>query len=534
MKFGKFLKNIIPKTLKERIKTEVLYLQNRKFLLETKRHYKKVLGDVRKKEKYSFGVYVVFDSTFGAYELVDLLKKDTRFSVKIVIIPDVSRGKNHMKHQYLETKNFFINKYGNSGFSRALVQKQDRTESDFSTVLIFNILMSCVLYAILFFASPAIAKFYKTPELRSLQRVFFLVIILNSLTVVQNAQLQILVDFRRIAIINTITTILSGVIGIIFAYKGTGPWAIVAQRLSYSCLSAICYWVIGKWKPKTGFSKKSFKQLFSFGSKLLISGFLSTTLTNINNLVIGKYYNPESLGHYTRAQQFPELTSGCLNSVISTSTFPLLASLQDKKEELIKTVKKLLRMTSMLVFPAMVGLAVLSKPIILVLLGEKWLPAAKLMFWLSISYILVPLSTINLNVLNAIGRSDIFLKVDILKIPIIILVMIITFPISIKAVVIGKASASIIYFVINAFMLGKLYNFGAIKQLLCAWKYIISSIIMGIIVMVETFLIPSDLILIIVGIISGAVVYALLLFVLKDEEFFITLNKIKGKLKKNG
>lgn len=428
----------------------------------------------------------------------------------------------------------FSNVFIDSGFTRALIQKQDRTESDYSTVLIFNVVMSVFLYVVLFFCSPAIAKFYKTPELVTLQRVFFLLLIINSLIVVQNAQLQILVDFKRIAIINTVTTILSGLIGIVFAYKGCGPWAIVIQRLSYSGLSVVCYWIIGKWKPKTGFSKKSFKQLFSFGSKLLISGFLSTVLTNINNLVIGKFYTPESLGYYTRAQQFPELTSGSLNSVLTTSTFPLLASLQNEKEELVKTVKKLIRMTSMLVFPTMLGLAILSKPIISVLLGQKWLPTAELMFWLSLSYVFVPLSAINLNVLNAIGRSDIFLKVDISKIPIIILVMIITFPISMKAIVIGKASASIIYFVINAFMLGKLYNFGAIKQLLCAWKYIISSIIMGIIVMVETFLIPSDLILIIVGIISGAVVYALLLFVLKDEEFFITLNKIKGKLKKNG
>lgn len=426
----------------------------------------------------------------------------------------------------------FSNVFIDSGFTRALIQKQDRTESDYSTVLIFNVVMSVFLYVVLFFCSPAIAKFYKTPELVTLQRVFFLLLIINSLIVVQNAQLQILVDFKRIAIINTVTTILSGLIGIVFAYKGFGPWAIVIQRLSYSGLSAVCYWIIGKWKPKTGFSKKSFKQLFSFGSKLLISGFLSTVLTNINNLVIGKFYNPESLGYYTRAQQFPELTSGSLNSVLTTSTFPLLASLQNEKEELVKTVKKLIRLTSMLVFPAMLGLAILSKPIISVLLGQKWLPTAELMFWLSLSYVFVPLSSINLNVLNAIGRSDIFLKLDISKIPIIILVMIITFPISMKAVVIGKASASIIYFVINAFMLGKLYNFGAIKQLLCAWKYIVSALIMAVFVVLIDYFIQSDLLSLIIGIMAGIIIYSLFLFILRDEEFMNLLKKIMNKIKK--
>lgn len=425
----------------------------------------------------------------------------------------------------------FSNVFIDSGFSRALIQKQDRTENDYSTVLIFNIIISIIIYIILFFASPAIAQFYKTPELLQLQRVFFLVIILNSLTVVQNAQLQINVDFKHIAIINSFSVIISGIIAIIAAYNGLGPFALVFQTLSKALISAIMFWVIGKWVPKTGFSKKSFKNLFGFGSKLLVSGLLSTTITNVYNLVIGKVYNPATLGYYTRAQQFPEITSGTIASVLNKTTFPLMSSLQNNKDELANVLKKLIKMTSMIVFPAMIGLACLSEPIILVLLGEKWLPASNLLFWISLSYIFTPLSILNMNVLNAIGRSDLFLKIDLIKIPFIILTMIITFPISLKAIVIGKAITAFLWFYINGFLIGRFYNFGAFKQLFCSWKYIVSALIMGVIVIFIDKLVVSNVLSLILGLFGGVFSYILLLIIFKDVEFYRILIKLKGKIK---
>ncbi len=412
----------------------------------------------------------------------------------------------------------FSNVFIESGFPRALVQKQDRTELDFSTTLIFNILVSCVLYIILFFASPAIAVFYKTPELIALQRVFFIVIILNSLTIVQSAKLQINVDFKTIAIINGISTITSGLIAILAAYKGLGPWALVIQTLSRASISVILYWIFGHWIPKTGFSKESFKKLFGFGSKLLASGLLATTMTNINNLVIGKIYNPESLGFYTRAQQFPDLTAGTLNSVLNNSTFPMMAELQNNPDELLKSFKKLIKFTTLLVFPAMTGITLLSKPIILVLLGEKWLQASDLLFWLALSYMFVPLSSLNLNLLNAIGRSDLFLKIDISKIPIIITTMAITFPISLKAVAIGNVVTAFIYFYMNTFMIGRLYNFGAIKQLLLCWKGILSTFIMAIVLFFLEHYINNVILCLILGIITGVSVYFIALLLMREEE----------------
>ena len=425
----------------------------------------------------------------------------------------------------------FSNVFIDSGFSRALIQKQDRTENDYSTVLIFNIVISIIIYIILFFASPAIAQFYKTPELLQLQRVFFLVIILNSLTVVQNAQLQINVDFKHIAIINSFSVIISGIIAIIAAYNGLGPFALVIQTLSKALISAIMFWIIGKWVPKTGFSKKSFKNLFGFGSKLLVSGLLSTTITNVYNLVIGKVYNPASLGYYTRAQQFPEITSGTIASVLNTTTFPLMSSLQNNKDELANTLKKLIKMTSMIVFPAMIGLACLAEPIILMLLGEQWLPAANLLFWIALSYVFTPLSILNMNVLNAIGRSDLFLKIDLIKIPFILLTMIITFPISLKAIVIGKAVTAFLWLYINGYLIGKIYAFGAFKQLLCSWKYIISALIMGGIVTFVDFIVESSILSVFFGVFSGIFSYVLLLFLFKDSLVYDIMKKLKTRLK---
>lgn len=429
---------------------------------------------------------------------------------------------------FLAFSNIFID----SGFSRALIQKQDRSEIDYSTTLIFNVVVSVILYLLLFIFSPTIANFYETPELVGLQRVFFLVIILNSLTVVQNAQLQLKVNFKRIAVINSLTTIVSGIIGVIAAYKGLGPWALVIQNLARAFTSVICFWIIGGWIPKTGFSFSAFKKLFGFGSKLLFSGFLSTTFSNVYRLIIGKIYTPASLGHYTRAVQFPDLTIGTLNSVANTVTFPLMSSLQEDKEELVKTLKRLIKITSLFIFPAIAGMAVLSKPIVLVFLGEKWAYAGELLFFLCFAELFTCHNSLNMNVLNAIGRSDLFLKVDLIKFPFMFAMMAICFPISLRAVVIGRVVNAFIYFYINTFMIGKLYNFGFFRQILCSWKYIVATTVMSLIVAVINYSIPSNFLSLVICVPSGIIIYMVLLFILRDEEFLFLGKKIFGKILK--
>ena len=421
----------------------------------------------------------------------------------------------------------FSNVFIDSGFSRALIQFQNRSEADFSTVFIFNTLISVLLYLVLFFCAPLVASFFKIQLLVRLQRVLFLVLILQALIVVQNTKLQIAVDFKKLALINFFTVLLGGAAGIYAAFYGLGVWALVIQQIVKNLIALLLYWSLGRWYPSARFSFESFKKLFTFGSKLLISGLLSTTVNNIDSLIIGKLYNPKSLGYYTRAQQFPEIISGTLAGVLGTVTFPLMASLQNDSENLKVIFKRLIKLTVLLVFPAMLGLAFLSKNIILVLLGTKWLPVSEYLFWLSLSYIFTPLSIINLNIMNAIGRSDLFLKVDFFKLPIIFLVMAITFPISLKAVVIGRCCAAFVYYYVNSFVPGSMYDFGAFKQLYSAWKGIFAGCVMGMVIFFISLLIEAPLINLIVSISLGIIVYIAVLMLLREEELMYIFRKIK-------
>lgn len=429
---------------------------------------------------------------------------------------------------FLTISNTFID----SGFSKGLIQKIDRTEIDFSTTLIFNFIVSVILYIILFFVAPVIATFYKKTELISLSRVIFLVIILMALSVVQTAILQIKLDFRKIAIINFSATVISGIISIITAYNGFGVWALVIQSLVKQIVSTILLWLIGHWIPKTGFSKSSFFKLFKYGSNLLITGIISTIFSSINNLFIGKLYTPENLGYYTRAMQFPQLTTGTLTSVLQTTTFPLLTNYQNSYEELLTIFKRVVHITCLLVFPAMIGLALCSKTIIVVLLTEKWIIAADYLFWLSLSSIFAPLQILNLNLLNSIGRSDLNLKLDLVKLPFIIIYMAITLPISIKAVVVGGVFGCFIYFYIDCFITGKMFNFGALRQLLASWKAIVSSVVMATSLIIINYIYTNETIVkLIFMIFIGIIIYLLSLFILRESELTILKKKINNKFK---
>jgi len=427
----------------------------------------------------------------------------------------------------------FSNVFIDSGFPRALIQKQDRSEKDFSTTFIFNIFVSAIIYTLLFFASPAIARFYNKPELVSLQRVLFLVIILQSLTMVQNTKLQIDIDFKKICIITLLSVIISGSLGVFFAYKGFGVWALVIQNVSRNLVNLIMYWTLCHWIPKTGFSWESFKSLFSFGSKLLLSSFIVTTVNNIKNLVIGKAYSPEELGFYTRGQQFPDLVSGTLSSVLNTATFPLLSSLQKEKENLVSVFRRLICFSSLLAFPCMAGMALLSKNIVLVLLGEKWLPCAFFLTCISLEYLFRPLNILNMNILNAIGRSDLFLKVDLIKIPLDIILMAATLPFGVRVFALVGAIYAFIPFCINAFLIGKLYGFGPLRQLICAWKGILSTMIMSVIlIFLNAALHFNESLKLLFLIFTGVVVYYLSLKILKESELISIEKKLFQKFRK--
>ncbi|MBQ7270430.1 MAG: lipopolysaccharide biosynthesis protein [Campylobacter sp.] len=423
----------------------------------------------------------------------------------------------------------FCHVFVESGFTRALIQKQDRSEIDFSTAFIFNIAVAVVAYIILFIASPFIADFYDKPELENLAKVLFLLVILYSLNIVQIAKFQIDVNFKKIALINLVALIISGVVGIALAMSGFGVWALVLQLLLKQCIVIAMSWYYSQWRPRAEFSKVSFDRLFGFGIKLSLVGFIAMILANIYNLFIAKIYDTHQLGLYHQSEVVPTAVFGAVTSAIATATFPLLSALQNDKSELVRIFKRLIKITSLLTIPVMVGLAVISENFILVFLTDKWIAAAPLLFWFCLCYIFTPISTVNLNILPAIGRSDLFLKIALIKLPLTLTMMAITFPISLKAIIMGQALLGFIAFFINTYLIKKYYNFGAFEQLTYIWRSFVASLIMAVVMFFTDKFIQSPLLSLIVCVIVGSITYIFSLWVLKEEELFIFIKKLKNK-----
>lgn len=362
------------------------------------------------------------------------------------------------------------------GFAKALIQKKDCQDIDYSTAFVTNIVMSVAIYLILFFSAPLISTFYHEPVLTDLTRVMALNFILGALNIVQRARLMSKVDFKSLAKIRVASIMVGGIVGVAMAYTGFGVWALVGQTLSNTLVQIVLFPIYSKWKVSFQFSKDSFKHLFGFGSKLMVTGVYSVILNNISTICIGRGYKSSQLGFYTRGSQFSQLIAFTINDVLGTVTFPVLSHLQDDKAHMVSVYRKSLFFTAMIIFPVMILFALLARPIILILLTEKWLPCVVLMQWLFLARMFTPLSSINMNILNAVGRSDLFMKLDFSKAPLIILSLVITIPISVEAICIGSFVTSFLCFFINAYLPGRMFGYGAWDQIK-DWRYIILSIL---------------------------------------------------------
>lgn len=416
-----------------------------------------------------------------------------------------------------------------SGLGSGLIQKLDRTDIDYSTVFVFNFFISAVLYSILFISAPYIADFYNEPQLVLLTRVLMVSLILNSLIIVQRTILIIELDFRAIAKTNVVSVVIGGFMGIYTAYNDYGVWALVIQSLTRIFVTVIMFWWLSKWKFSIAFSKESFKSLFSFGSKLLISGIYSQVMNNIYNVFIGKYYFASDLGYYNRAKDFTELSSGTITSVLQQVTFPVLASLQNEKERLISVYRRLIKMSAFFIFPAMMILSVLADPIVRVLLGEKWLFVIPLLHWMPFTRIFYPISSLNMNILNATGRSDLFLKVDLSKFPVIVGVMIYTIPMGVMEMIVGQVFVSFIAFLINAYLPGKLYGYGILSQLKDMLFIILATVLSAVTIYISLFYIKEVTFKLIFGLLIGGSSYLFFSFIFKIEEIHELLKLIGYK-----
>ncbi|WP_289006665.1 lipopolysaccharide biosynthesis protein [Parabacteroides sp.] len=413
----------------------------------------------------------------------------------------------------------------NSGFSQALIRKVDRTQSDLSTVFYFNIIVGLILYAILFVCAPFIARFYSAPELVNITRVVALGLLFNSITVVQRTLLTIEINFKKQAKATLVSAIVSGIIGISLAYYGFGVWAIVAQQISNLGLNALILWLISHWRPVGVFSMQSFRELFGFGSRLLVSGLIDTLYRNMYLIVIGKGFSKADLGYYTRAHQFSDFPAASLTGIFQRVTYPVLCTMQSDNAKLASNYRRLLRLVAYIIFPIMIGLAALSKPLVLLLLKEQWLFTADLLMIICISMMFYPIHAINLNLLQVEGRSDLFLRLEIIKKIIGIAILCITIPMGLIAMCIGQIFSSVICLAVNTHYTGELIQIGFAAQMKDLLPTLFLSFSMGAIVFIVSTFVASNILQLVLGVFIGVLYYIVISYFFNIYEFkeFISL-----------
>ena len=352
-----------------------------------------------------------------------------------------------------------------SGFDNALIQKKEVNQTDYSTVFYFNITIGIVLYLILFFAAPLIAEFFHQPLLVDLTRVVCIVLAVNSFGLIQFVKFKIEMNFKAIAQVVVIANLLSAFVGIAMALMGFGVWALAGQIIGIYFFRTVLFWIKSSWRPSFIFSFQSFKQLFSFGSKLLLSGIINQVFQNIYLMVIGRIFSASLLGFYTQAKKLQEVPVTTLAQVVGNVTFPAFSKIQDDNVKLREGFRKLIKLMVFINFPLMLGLAVVAEPLLVLILGEKWLPSVPYFQLLCIAGMIYTLHASNLNILKVKGRSDLFLYLEIIKKTIVVIAIFIGLNWGIIGLIVGQICTSFISFFINAFYTGKLISYTIPNQL---------------------------------------------------------------------
>lgn len=420
----------------------------------------------------------------------------------------------------------------NGGFSSALIRKKDVTDDDYNTSFIVNLGLSLLLYALVFLASPLIADFFGREELVWLTRVSSFTMIIGALAIVQQTRLTKRIDFKTQTKITLTASIISGVIGITMAFLDFGVWALVAQMLSAQLLRTVLLWFYNHWIPSLRFNKNSFHELFGFGWKMMVSGILDSLWTQLYQVVVGKYYNAATLGQYTRANHFSQMFSSNLTNVIQRVTYPVLSEIQDDKERMIAAYRRVIKITMFLTFALMFALGSVSEPLLYCLIGEKWHDAATYLPLICIIGASYPLHALNLNMLQVQGRSDLFLKLEIIKkiielAPLFIGAFVGIFPMLYTSIV-----TSIICYFLNSHYPGKLFGYTSWMQLKDISKSFFITFTMAAIVFVLKYLPFSYWLILPIQIVVGITFFYVLCKVTNIEEYH-EFEKIMSNLFRN-
>lgn len=417
-----------------------------------------------------------------------------------------------------------------SGFGSALIRKNDCTDEDYSTAFYFNVIVGLVCCILLSVVSPFIANFFDTPILKDLIKVMSLNMFIGSFAIVHSTKLTHSVDFKSQSIVNLLTAVLSGTMGIFMAYKGFGVWSLVFQQLIATILRVLFLYIATKWVPKREFSKDSFKYLFNFGSKILTASLLHTIYANMTTMIIGKFYSAKDLGFYSRGESLATYPSTNITGILQSVTYPVLSKIQDDDEHLIQSYRKLISMTSLAIFFGMFLLAALARPLIVTLLTDKWLDAVIYLQIFCFAYMFDHICALNLNILYVKGYSNLVLKLEIIKKTISISMIIAAVPFGVMAICIARALYTQIAVVINTYYTGKLFGLGYVKQVKDFSKYLVFSVIAVIPAFLFTYLSISGIIQLLLG--GGVAAILYIIFLYKDVYFIELIQIVKNALKK--
>jgi len=373
-----------------------------------------------------------------------------------------------------------ISTFLDSGFGAALIQKQEPTQTDICSIFYFNILVGLVAAGLLCLAAPWIAAFYNQPILTPLTRALSLTIVINSFGLIQNTMLTKHINFKTQTKVSLIAGALSGIIGITLAALGFGVWSLVVQQVTVSFFSTACLWYFSSWRPALIFNFNALREMFGFGSRMLFSSLLSQIFDNIYLMVIGKLFSATALGFFTRAKTLSDLPTQTLSGMVARVTFPVFSTIQDEPARLKRGLKKALTMLVLVNSPMMIGLMVIARPLVLVMLTEKWVACVPYLQLLCVGGLLYPLHLMNLNVLQALGRSDLFLRLEIIKKVMILINIAITWQWGISAMIYGMIVTSLIGYYLNSYYSGILLRYPIREQALDLFPYLVNAVLMGI------------------------------------------------------
>lgn len=414
-----------------------------------------------------------------------------------------------------------------SGFGQALIRKKDRTDVDCSTIFYFNIVLAVFFYLVLYIAAPAIASFYDEPPLCSLLRVFGLVIILNSFTIVQGALLHANLMFKKYSVAPMVASITSGIASIAMAMSGWGVWTLVFQQIVYGIVNNSVLWYYSPWRPQWVYSWKSFREMYAFGVNLMISGLIDTLYKNLYTLVIGKIYDAKQLGFYTRAEHYAHLPAHNFNSIFLRVTYPILCKMQDDDDRLRNNYRKLLKVSAFVVFPIMCGLAGAAYPSVVLLIGEKWEFSTVLLVPICFTMMWFPIHSVNLNLLKVKGRSDLFLRLEIIKKLIGVLILVSSIPFGLVFMCYAQIVNSLVTLSINTYYTRKFIHLGFWKQMKDISHILLASLSMFAVIKLVNLCVSNLVCQLILDIIIGAGFYlgVAFLFHFKEIEYIKSLRQ---------